>query len=135
MKRGRKTPGDLAALAVNGDGPRLEPPAYLTEPERALFAELVAVCPAQQFVASDVPLLASYVQATILARSAVKRAGKDSRALSTWEKATKVQAMLSTKLRLTPHSRTDPKTIGHHVRAQRPLSVYEQMRARNGDDI
>jgi hypothetical protein len=127
QQRGRKTIGHRAGIAVNGDPPRLEPPSCLSKPERRLFAEIVAVAPAQQFVASDAPLLASYVQACLLARSAVRRAGKDARALSTWEKASRVQAMLATRLRLSPHSRVDPKVIGRHQPQQR-LSAYEQMR-------
>jgi len=128
-QRGRKPQGYLAGMALNGDPPRLEPPAHLSKPERTLFAELIAVCPAAQFVPSDVPLLASYVQATLLARSAVKRAAGDSRALAVWEKASRVAAMLATRLRLSPHSRVDPKVITRNV-PQR-LSTYERMRFEN----
>jgi hypothetical protein len=57
------------------------------------------------------PLLVSYVQATLLSRQAIKNAGKDTVALATWEKATRMQATLATRLRLAPQSRMDPKTL------------------------
>jgi hypothetical protein len=47
------------------------------------------------------------VQATLMSR---QTAG-DQKQIDVWAKATKVQAMLATKLRLTPSSRIDPKTL------------------------
>ena len=70
-----------------------------------MFTELAAT---GHFVPTDAALLASLAQATVMARKAARDPGK----LSVWERAVRVQAMLSTKLRLTPQARTDPKTVG-----------------------
>jgi len=35
--------------------------------------------------------------------------------LALWEKATRMQATLATRLRLSPQARTDPKTIGRQM--------------------
>src|SRR5262245_48509403 len=110
-QRGRKSASSLATLCVDGEPPRLNPPADLTDDERTLFVELVDVCSRRHFVASDLPLLVSYVQATLLSRQAVKNAAKDAGALAIWEKATRMQATLATRLRLAPQSRMDPKTL------------------------
>jgi hypothetical protein len=60
-------------------------------------------------------LLVSYVQATLLSRQAIKDVAKDAAAMALWEKAVRVQAMLATRLRLSPQARTDPKTIGRQM--------------------
>jgi hypothetical protein len=84
----------------------------LTTAERTLFAELIGACDARHFVRSDLPLLISYIQATLLARRlAVKLSKNDPSVVASWERADRVQAMLATRLRLAPQARTDPKTI------------------------
>src|SRR5262245_52237933 len=112
--RGRRSADDLATPSVNGEPPRLDPPSGLTDNERLLFVEIVEACPAQHFVASDVHLLVSFVQSTLLSRRAVTEAAKDPAALALWEKATRMQATLATRLRLAPQSRLDPKTLARH---------------------
>ena len=72
------------------------------------MAELIASISTRAFVASDVPLLVSFVQATLLSR---KTAG-DPKQFDTWREAVKVQAVLATKLRLAPQSRLDRKVAG-----------------------
>ena len=114
-KRGRKSGDELVAINVNGDPPRLDPPSTLTDPERALFAEIVEACSPKHFVPSDLPLLVSYVQATLLSRQAATNAATGAAMLALWEKATRMQATLATRLRLSPQARTDPKTIGRHM--------------------
>jgi hypothetical protein len=106
-QRGRKTAETLVALAVNGDPPRLEPPATLSDPERELFVELVESVEPDHFIRADLPLLVSFVQATLLVRSTANKPDQ----IATWEKAMKLQVNLATKLRLTPSSRLDPKTL------------------------
>jgi hypothetical protein len=99
--------------------PRLRPPPDLTKPEQALFTELVASNPPTHFVQSDLPLLISYVQASLMARQAFRDMAQDMPgAMSSWTQATKMQATLSTRLRLTPHSRLDAK------RAAREAASY-----------
>jgi hypothetical protein len=89
-----------------GERPRVSPPAGLADKEKRLFQTIVAQCAPSHFVASDAPLIGAYVQAILLSRWAVKEGD-----LATWERASKVMATMATKLRLCPHSRTDPKTI------------------------
>jgi hypothetical protein len=62
-QRGRKSAEQLATLSVNGDPPRLNPPADLADDERSLFCEIVTACGPRHFVQSDLPLLVTYVQA------------------------------------------------------------------------
>jgi hypothetical protein len=114
-KRGRKSCDELAIINVNGDPPRLDPPPTLTDPERALFVEIVQACSPKHFVPSDLPLVVSYVQATLLSRQAVTNAAAAPAMLALWEKATRMQATLATRLRLSPQARTDPKTIGRQM--------------------
>jgi len=114
-KRGRKSGDELTVINVNGDPPRLDPPPTLTDPERALFVEIVQACSPKHFVPSDVPLVVSYVQATLLSRQAVTNAATTPAMLALWEKATRMQATLATRLRLSPQARTDPKTIGRQM--------------------
>jgi hypothetical protein len=114
-KRGRKSGDELVAINVNGDPPRLDPPPTLTDPERALFAEIVEACSPKHFVPSDLPLLVSYVQATLLSRQAATNAATGAAMLALWEKATRMQATLATRLRLSPQARTDPKTIARQM--------------------
>jgi hypothetical protein len=108
MKRGRKSSAELIALPnVTGAPPRLSPPTYLTAAEKKFFVNLINACGPKHFVESDLPLLTSYTQASLLARAAARKP-KD---IAIWEKAVRVQATLATRLRLAPQARTDPRTI------------------------
>jgi hypothetical protein len=115
IQRGRKS-SNVVALGVTSSSPRLTPPATLSKAEKALFDELVASSDPQHFVPSDMPLLVSFVQATLLARSLASTAAKPSKpdptVIGSWEKASRVMAMLATRLRLAPQARNDPKTVG-----------------------
>lgn len=86
-----------------------------------MFTELVDACTPDHFRVSDEPLLISFVQATLLSRQAVAKAATDSAALTLWEKATKMQATLATRLRLSPQTRLDPKTVAR--RRPEPLKM------------
>jgi hypothetical protein len=118
-QRGRKS-ADLLALRVDGSPPRLQPPATLSDDERALFTELVADCPSEQFVASDLPLLTSFIEATLLARQSARDPAK----IDTWERAVRLQATLATRLRLAPQARTDPKTSLRVVMGGPPIERH-----------
>ncbi len=110
-QRGRKgSKFEIDVLNVEGEPTRLDPPADLTNDERSLFLQIVGACSPKHFVPSDLPVLVSFVQATLLARQAIKIAAKDSAALMTWEKSVRLQGMLATRLRLAPQSRFDAKT-------------------------
>jgi hypothetical protein len=118
-QRGRKSLAELGTLRVTGEPARLDAPAHLSDPERVLFVELVAACSPRHFVPSDLPLLVSYVQATVLSRQAIATAATQPASLALWEKATRMQATLATRLRLSPQARLDPKTVG---RQELPLA-------------
>jgi hypothetical protein len=104
-QRGRKPVASLSVISVDGRPDRLQPPRYLNKTEKQVFAELAAT---RHFVPTDSGLLASLAQATVMAR----KAARDPANSAAWERAVKMQAMLSTKLCLTPQARTDPKTVG-----------------------
>jgi hypothetical protein len=103
-QRGRKSAANLATLRLNGKPPRLNPPPYLSDGEQSLFTELIDACGPTHFRLSDLPLLVSYVQATLIARGAAHDPDK----ITIWEKAVRMQATLATRLRLAPQSRIDP---------------------------
>jgi hypothetical protein len=119
-QRGRKSAENLVAFPrVNGDPARLQPPDLLSAKERRLFVELVDACDPRHFVASDLPLICAYVQAAALSQYLVAAARKSDDALARWEKATRLMAMLATRLRLSVQSRTDPKTLARMRRPER----------------
>lgn len=122
--RGRKGIAELAIAPVLSPMRMLQPPADLSASEAALFREVVANTASSHFAASDAPLLASYCQATLLARSAGKRMVRDPDLVATWEKAVKAQAMLATKLRLTVQSRADAQTTARRAANHSP-SAYD----------
>jgi hypothetical protein len=72
-----------------------------------MFVELIAACGPRHFVESDLPLLVSFIQATAMSRGAAH----DPKQVAVWAQATKIQALLATRLRLAPQSRADPKTL------------------------
>jgi hypothetical protein len=117
-QRGRKSiAANVVPLNVDGSPPRLIPPSDLSTDERALFVELVGACDPRHFVKSDLPLLISFVQSTLLSRRAAAKMTKDAGMVKTWETATRMQATLATRLRLAPQARTDPLTIARQQAA------------------
>jgi hypothetical protein len=90
----------------------------------------VGSCAPEHFVASDRPLLVSYVQATLLSRSAAAAVAEGATGMQVWERATRMQATLATRLRLAPQSRADPKTVARQQAGYRP-SPYDSMRTPN----
>jgi hypothetical protein len=113
LQRGRvsRLSRSVVAFPIDVDNARLAPPSWLSRDEKKLFSEIVGSTRARHFTPSDEPLLCSYVQATMLVRRAIKKAGRDRAALVTWERATKIQGTLATKLRLAPQSRLDRKSV------------------------
>jgi hypothetical protein len=106
MQRGRKPLAAVAFPAIVAPRPPIEPPQCLTEPERALFVELAEG--AEHLRPTDGPLLTAYVQAAITSH----QSAHDPLRADIWERATRLAAMLATKLRLTAQSRTDSKAVG-----------------------
>jgi hypothetical protein len=118
-QRGRKSAASLDIPAMNGADPRLDPPSFLNSDERQVFIELTAS--ASHLRNGDVPLLTSLAQATVIARRAVRKPGD----LAAWERAVRIQAMLSTRLRLTPQARTHPANIARQQQTMRKPSAYD----------
>jgi hypothetical protein len=114
-QRGRRSSASLAIPSnVNGDASRLTPPSSLNDAERSLFSEIVSACDASHFRRSDLPLIVSFVQSTLISRAAARDPDK----ITVWEKATRMQATLATRLRMSPQSRIDPKATGRQMAAQ-----------------
>jgi phage terminase small subunit len=95
--------------------PRIKPPPHLDQAERAVFEKIVADCPPSHFSQSDAPLLVAYCQAYLLVQAAFEAACDDPSQLPAWERSARVMASLSTKLRLAPSTRTDPKTLARRL--------------------
>jgi hypothetical protein len=119
---GRKS-ADSKALNIDGSPPPLVPPSYLNPEERKLFQEIISSCDPRMFAQSDSPLLVSYVQSTLLSRRLSK--GSDPKAIMLWEKATRMQATLATKLRLAPQARLSQVTAARRqeYKAQDPWTL------------
>jgi phage terminase small subunit len=125
MKPGRKSSAAMSVVPISNAGvKRLEPPAYLGREEAELFRFLVASTSLDHFVASDIPLLVSYCQATLVSRRAAASLAETSDMIVVWERATRMQATLATRLRLAPQSRLDPKTVGRRAASYKP-SAYD----------
>jgi hypothetical protein len=85
----------------------------LNKAERAVFKEVIAATDPRHFVSTDIPLLATYVQATVMVRSKPRQQAM-------WECAARVQTMVARALRLTPRSRIGPKRAARNVHQLHP---------------
>lgn len=120
QKRGRASAAALANVNVTGTAARQEPPPNLSEEERTLFTELVESCAPTHFVKSDLPLLVSFIQATLLVRRAATGMVDNPDMIAVFEKSVKLQATLATRLRLAPQSRLDPKSLARQLPYEGP---------------
>lgn len=128
----------LAALSVATPigKHRIQPPADLPEPCRAIWRELVDSLPPDRFHASDRPLLVMYCRALLqaqLAFEALEQYGAcDGDSVSPWlrvsDSAAKQAATLATKLRLCPQSRLDRKVAGPAARGGNEPRPWEPTR-------
>jgi hypothetical protein len=123
----------VQVISVNPDANRLRPPPKLRGRERDLFVELVASNPPKHFRPSDMPLLLQYVASATLAEKALAQlrrqpvidgGNRTSPWLVVFEKASRASIALAMRLRLSPQSRSDPRS----VREQGPISYYERTR-------
>jgi hypothetical protein len=83
-------------------------------------------------VASDTELLITYCQSVLLVRKAAAAAARDALFLQAWERAARTSAALATRLRLSPQSRLDPRTVARRASGH-GMSFYELERE-NDDD-
>jgi phage terminase small subunit len=135
-QRGRKSGASLGVLQVDGKPNRLNPPTSLSAAERAIFFDVVAACDRDHFRPSDLPLLVRYVEAAALGDQAAEQLrlgavinGKTSPWIIVQEKAVRAMVALSMRLRLSPQSRIDAKTLGRQEVRQGP-APWEY-----GDDV
>jgi hypothetical protein len=125
-------PHSRASLTVLPGGRRvLEPPAEFTEGsiERSIFLETALSVPADHFAAEDFVLLSEYSRTAALARRATEELAVSAVAgaipspwLAVHASAVRSMALLSTRLRLGPRSRS------HNVRKSKltaPPSYYD----------
>jgi hypothetical protein len=127
----RRSAASLAVLQPRVDvrKTRLEPPPDLTEPERALFLQLVNSNAPEHFRESDRPLLREYIREIMLARSAddeiekngaVLADGRINPWLSVRARAVKAMCVLSARLRLNPQARLHNKSVARQVVPRHP---------------
>jgi phage terminase small subunit len=126
-QRGRKSGAGIGILQVDGKPNRLDPPTSLSAAERAIFFDVVAACDREHFRPSDLPLLVRYVEAAALGDLAAEQLrlgavinGKPSPWITVQEKAVRAMVALSMRLRLSPQSRIDAKTLGRQEVRQGP---------------
>ncbi len=134
LQRGKKSAASLSVVSPVTALPRLKPPEGLTESEAKLFRDLVAKAAPDHFVETDVPLIVAYAQAILLARWAFKAMGEQDIAFQTWQQAARTMAALATKLRLCPHSRSDPKTVGRRSRGFGGMSADAYLEGHSNDE-
>lgn len=110
--------------------PRLKPPATMSEPARKVFVDLVMGSKADQFRATDLPLLVRYCEAAATAERAEAEIarkplikGKASPWIGILGQATKVMSALSMRLRLSPQARAP----NNPTRRTAPMSYYERL--------
>ncbi len=128
-QRGRISTAALSTIAIEEQSTRPSPPANLCEPDRELFAAIISGCASDHFRQTDVPLLARYCEAAVLAekaalelRSGAVIDGKPSPWIVVQEKAVRAMVALSMRLRLSPQSRIDPKTLARQPQYSGPKS-------------
>jgi hypothetical protein len=115
----RKSAAELATVSrIKDHLPRITAPDGMSREELTLFRKIVEDCHPLHFAQSDAPLLRAYCQACVLGEMAFEAAQQSPDALGDWEKCCKTMAALSVKLRLNPHSRSDPKTIMRAIAGQ-----------------
>jgi phage terminase small subunit len=125
---------------IQGNPKVLRPPPDLTDDEKQIFVAIVAATDAKHFVASDLPLLASYCVAICQERTAHQHlrvegyvlAGRPSPWITVQEKSYRQMASLSMRLRLSPQGRRQRAPVG----TDRSLSAYEriELEERNDED-
>ena len=116
-KRGRKSSEELSLIHLATARKPIEPPATLKAPEARIFGKVVASCAVNHFRKADITAFAT---ATHLSRFYADQIGETETAFKNWEAAVRLQISLATKLRITPQSRYDPKTIARNEPSDGP---------------
>jgi hypothetical protein len=119
----RKSTAELTLIVPRVDGrpTRLQPPDDLSPNERQQFVDLIDSTAPEHFRASDLPVLCEFVRTVCLARHAAKMLARTGGPiaegeLNPWfsvlQRSQRMMSIFSTRLRLTPASRSSPRTIG-----------------------
>ena len=98
--------------------PRIEPPSHLSADEKRLFETIVSQSAPTHFQKGDAQLLAVFVQSVYLTSLAYESALQSPKMLADWEKAARTMISLARQLRLSPISRSDPKTLARAYAGQ-----------------
>jgi hypothetical protein len=136
-KLGRPSLGDHRVIPFQPADDRVQPPHDLKPDEVAVFREVVANCPRQQFSPSDSYLLASFARVKLIVDRAMrdldKAKPKDRPAcMKMLDQSLKLQISLATKLRLTTSSRRDINKLARQHLAHRQPSAYDTMAVDDG---
>jgi hypothetical protein len=117
-QRGKMSAAKLLTLNINNtDRPRrLVTPVGLNAKEHRMFLRIIDASSPEHFRENEVELLVSYVQATLLARDALRK-----NKIDIWEKAVRVQLSLSMRLRLAPSTRLHAKTVNRFPQYEGPV--------------
>src|SRR5262245_50397379 len=107
----------LRILPVEPDRERIQPPSNLSETEAAMFRQVVASCPVDQFSPADVYLLSSFARITLQVDKAfddLNRARPKERPqrIKMLDQLVKAQSSLAVRLRLSTSSRGDARKLG-----------------------
>jgi hypothetical protein len=107
---------------------RLTPLAPLPTEAQPVFDLIIRENP--HLTATDVPLVMGYALASMRVFKAAKRSNA-----AEWERASRIQTMYATKLRLTPQSTQDPQALGRRKKDMGGFGVtWEQLGLDNDDD-
>lgn len=91
MQRGRKSAASLDIAPFIPPAPKrtsVQPPPTLSEAAKRVFEQLASSVDREHFITSDIPLLAQYAEAVILAENSAAelQTSPSQQALVTWEK-------------------------------------------------
>ena len=64
----RTSSASLSVIPFDGPQPRIVAPSGLSKAERTLFNEIVKAANPRHFAETDIPLLVSFVEASVMAR-------------------------------------------------------------------
>ena len=126
-KRGRKSSAELSVISINSKRKPIDPPAELSPEERAIWWEITESVAPNHLRDSDRPILSALCTAIHLSRFYAREiGGEDASAFKSYTEATKLVISLTTKLRLTPQSRSRPETVARHEGRRRGSAPWEQ---------
>lgn len=125
IQNGRKSAFSRTVVKPEKTRISLVPPAYLNEEERTFLVDLFASADPEQFIPTDMPVLATYAEVVIAARKA-KAAGD----LDRWDKLAKMQCRVGSRLRLVPSARSGRKKAARiatkiMTKAATPVSPWD----------